>query len=119
MRRLFLLGCVLLFSLAWVTTVVAEEKKEKGTNEAGVQMQEKGKAKAAIKKFAGKVVSFDAATKTLVVKRDKHEKIFDVANAKLAANTKLEDLKNDDRIAVKYVIKDDKNVATAVAKAPK
>jgi hypothetical protein len=114
-----IMGLVLLFSLALGTMASAEEKKEKGKHETGDQMQEKAKPGAVVKKFAGKVVSFDMATKTLIVKREKTEKTFDVSGAKLASNTKLEEIKADDKVAIKYIEKDGKNLATAIVRSPR
>lgn len=118
MRRIIIIGFALLLSLALGNAVMAEEKQAKGNPATGGEMTEKAKKKEVVKKFAGIVVSFDAATKTLVAKREKTEMTFDVANAKLASNTKLEEFKADDKIAIKYVEKDGKNVARDVAKAP-
>ena len=119
MNRLLMVGFVLLFSITFGTITTAEEKKEKSKHEAGGHMHEKGKTGGVAKKFAGKVVSFDEVTKTLVVKRNKTEETFDASGTKLASNTKLEELKADERVAIKYVEKDGKKIATAIARAPK
>jgi hypothetical protein len=118
MKRIMIVVFALLVSIALGSAVIGEENKAKGKPIVGGDMPEKGKTKAGVKKFAGKVVSFDAAAKTLVAKREKTEMTFEVANAKLASNTKLDDFKVDDKIAIKYVEKDGKYLATSLAKAP-
>ncbi len=66
----------------------------------------------------GKVVSADAAAKTIVVavKGKKGEMTFDVANAKFGKDLKLEDLKTGDKVMVGYEETDGKMVAKFVGK---
>ncbi len=117
MKRIMIISFALLISLALGSAVIASEKQATGKPAAGAGNQEKAK-KEIVKKFAGRVVSFDATAKTLVAKRMKTEMTFDLADAKLASNTKLEDLKADDKIAIKYIDKDGKHIAKSVVKAP-
>lgn len=118
MRRIIIIGFVLLLSLALGSVIMAEEKQAKGKPAAGDNVAKKAEKKEVVKKFSGIAVSFDAATKTLVAKREKTEMTFDLATAKLASNTKLEEIKAGDKIAIKYIEKEGKNVARDVAKAP-
>jgi len=66
----------------------------------------------------GKVISADAAAKTIVVavKGKKGDMTFDVANAKFGKDLKLEDLKAGDRVMVGYEEADGKMVAKFVGK---
>ena len=113
MKKASMITLALLISFAFVTTVFAQEKKT-GEKAAPAKAE-----KAAMgMKFAGKVVSIDAATKTFVAKDRNGEKNFDAANAKFAQGITFEDIKAGDKVAVKYKEKDGKNVASAVAKAP-
>jgi phosphoribosylformylglycinamidine (FGAM) synthase-like amidotransferase family enzyme len=113
-----IIGFVLLISIALGSAVFAEEKQATGKPAAGGDKPEKAKKNEVVKKFSGKVVSVDAAAKTIVARRMKTDMTFDVAGAKFASNTKLENIKADDKIAIKYIEKDGRNVARDIAKAP-
>jgi hypothetical protein len=69
-----------------------------------------------VKRFMGEVISFDGGTKVLTAKGRKGESSFDLSNARIARNIRLEDLKQGDRIGVVYIEKDGKKVAKAVGK---
>jgi osmotically-inducible protein OsmY len=99
MKKVLMIVMVLIISVAFVTTVMAQDKP-KGNS------------------WVGKVVSVDTAAKTVVAKDKKGEMTFDVSAAKFAKNVAFEDLKAGDKIAVKYKVKDGKNMATSVAMAP-
>jgi hyperosmotically inducible protein len=99
MKKVLMIVMALIISVAFVTTVMAQDKP-KGNS------------------WVGKVVSVDTAAKTVVAKNKKGEMTFDVSAAKFAKNVAFEDLKAGDRIAVKYKVKDGKNMATSVAMAP-
>lgn len=103
MKRVLMIVMVLIISVAFVTTIMAQDKPAAGTKD---------------KSWAGKVVSVDAGAKTVVAKNKKGEMTFDVSAAKFAKNVKFEDLKAGDKIAVKYEEKDGMNMATSIAKAP-
>ncbi len=118
MKRLMIIGFALLITIALGSAVMAEEKQAKGKPEAGGAMPEKAKKKEAVKKFAGRAVSVDVTAKIIVAKRMKTEMTFDVSNAEFASNTKLEKIKADDKLAIKYKEKDGKNLAMHVAMVP-
>ena len=96
MKKVLMIVMALIISVAFVTTVMAQDKP-------------KGKS------WVGEVVSVDTAAKTVVAKNKKGEMTFDVSAAKFAKNVKFEDLKAGDKIAVKYETKDGKNMATGVS----
>ena len=99
MKKVLMIVMVLIISVAFVTTVMAQDKP-KGNG------------------WVGTVVSVDTAAKTVVAKNKKGEMTFNVSAAKFAKNVAFEDLKAGDRIAVKYKVKDGENMATRVAMAP-
>lgn len=99
MKKVLMIVMALTISVAFVTTVMAQDKP-KGN------------------RWVGTVVSVDTAAKTVVAKNKKGEMTFDVSAAKFAKNVAFEDLKAGDKIAVKYETKDGKNMATSVAMAP-
>ena len=112
MKKVLMIVMVLLISLAFVTTVMAQDKT------TATEKAEKMAPTVKAKRWAGDVVSVDMAAKTVVAKNKKGEMTFDVSAAKFAKNVKFEDLKAGDNIAVKYETKDGKNMATGVTKAP-
>jgi hyperosmotically inducible protein len=99
MKKVLMIVMVLIISVAFVTTVMAQDKP-KGNS------------------WVGTVVSVDTAAKKVVAKNKKGEMTFDVSAAKFAKNVAFEDLKAGDKIAVKYKVKDGENMATSVAMAP-
>lgn len=99
MKKVLMIVMVLIISVAFVTTVMAQDKP-KGNS------------------WVGTVVSVDTAAKKVVAKNKTGEMTFDVSAAKFAKNVAFEDLKAGDKIAVKYETKDGKNMATSVAMAP-
>jgi hyperosmotically inducible protein len=99
MKKVLMIVMALIIGVAFVTTVMAQDKP-------------KGKG------WVGEVVSVDTAAKKVVAKNKKGEMTFDVSAAKFAKNVVFEDLKAGDKIAVKYETKDGKNMATSVAMAP-
>jgi len=125
MKKALMIALALLISVAFVTTVFAQAKPaekpaaapEKAAPAKADKPAKAAPAKAKVMKFAGEVVSVDAAAKTFVAKSKKGEMTFDAANAKFAKGTKFEDMKAGDKVAVKYEEKDGKNVASAIAKA--
>ena len=112
MKKVLMIVMVLLISVAFVTTAMAQDKT------AAPEKAEKMAPTVKAKRWAGEVVSVDTAAKTVVAKNKKGEMTFDVSAAKFAKNVKFEDLKAGDNIAVKYETKDGKNMATGVTKAP-
>lgn len=121
MKRIAMIATVLCICIAFVSTVFAQAKP---AEKPAVATEKGPAAKAQEKKFAGVVTAVDVKAKSLTAKdplapKDKKSEImFDVAMAKFASGTKLEELKVGDNVAVEYAEKDGKNVATAVAKAP-
>jgi len=98
MKKVLMIVMALIISVAFVTTVMAQDKP-KGNG------------------WVGTVVSVDTAAKKVVAKNKKGEMTFDVSAAKFAKNVSFEDLKAGDRIVVKYQVKDGANMATRVAMA--
>ena len=97
MKNVLMIVMALMISVAFVTTVMAKDKPEG-------------------KRWTGEVVSVDAATKTIVAKNEKGEMTFDVSAAKFAKDVTFEDLKAGGKIALRYVAKDGRNMATSVAR---
>ncbi len=120
MKKALMIVLAILISVAFVTTVLAQDKKapaaatdkpaaatDKPVKEKAV---EKAK-KAGVKKFAGDFVSADDAAKTIVVKGES-EMTFDVSKVK-----KMAKFAAGDKVNVVYTEADGKNVAKAVTKA--
>ena len=103
----------ILISVAFVTTVLAQDKKAPAPTDkpaAATDKPVKEKAvekakKAGMKKFEGEFVSKDDAAKTIVVKGET-EMTFDVAKAKMGKKVAA-----GDKVVVVYAEKDGKNVA--------
>jgi phage baseplate assembly protein gpV len=104
MKRTLLVVLSLLFSVALVTAVYAQEKKAPAMP----------KVKAL--HFSGTVANVDLAANLLVVKGKKGEKSFDVAGAKLKGYKAMDEVKAGERVSVKYVEKDGKMMAELVSK---
>ncbi|HOW53797.1 MAG TPA: hypothetical protein PLR60_04000 [Syntrophorhabdaceae bacterium] len=122
MKKALMIVLAILISVAFVTTVLAQEKKaekpaaatEKPAAATDKPVKEKAvdKAKkAGAKKFAGEFVSADDAAKTIVVKGET-EMTFDVSKIK-----KMAKFAAGDKVNVVYVESDGKNIAKAVTKA--
>jgi hypothetical protein len=124
MKKALMIALMLLISVAFVTTVLAQPKPaEKPAAATPAPAPEKAKAekaekpaKAKMMTFKGEVVKYDEAAKTLVAKDKKGEATFDVAGVK-----KMPAVKDGGAVTVKYAEKDGKKVASSVAaaKAPK
>jgi len=120
MKKALMIVLAILISVAFVTTVLAQDKKAPAaaTDKPAVatdkpvkeKVVEKAK-KAGVKKFAGEFVSADDAAKTIVVKGET-EMTFDVSKVK-----KMAKFAAGDKVNVVYTEADGKNVAKAVAKA--
>ena len=109
MKKALLIVLAVLISVAFVTTVFAQEKKAEPKKDAPAAAEAKKEAPKA-EEFKGDFVSADAKAKTLVAKDEKGEVTFNVNKiAKFAAG---------DKIVVKYTEKDGKKVASSVKKAP-
>jgi Cu/Ag efflux protein CusF len=122
MKKGLMIVLAILISVAFVTTVLAQDKKapapaaatDKPAAATDKPVKEKAvdKAKkAGVKKFAGEFVSMDEAAKTIVVKGES-EMTFDVSKVK-----KMAKFAAGDKVNVVYTEADGKNVAKAVAKA--
>lgn len=121
MKKALMIVLAIIISVAFVTTVLAQDKKAPApapTDKPAAAAPEKpakdkavDKAKkAGMKKFEGEFVSKDDAAKTIVVKGET-EMTFDVAKAKMGK------VAAGDKVVVVYAEKDGKNVAKSVTKA--
>ena len=125
MKKALMIALMLLISVAFVTTVLAQPKPAEkpaaaAPTAAPAPAPEKAKAekaekpaKAKMMTFKGEVVKYDEAAKTLVAKEKKGEATFDVAGVK-----KMPAVTAGDSVMVKYAEKDGKKVASSVV-APK
>lgn len=104
MKRVLSIAILLVFGLVLTTALFA------GTKPAPSPAQGK------VKTFVGVVVTVNTSAMTLVAMKKKGDVTFDVASAKFATGTKLEELKAGESIGVEYVEKDGKNVATLIGK---
>ena len=119
MKKALMIVLAILISVAFVTTVLAQDKKAPApTDKPAVATDKpvKDKAvdkakKAGAKKFEGEFVSKDDAAKTVVVKGET-EMTFDVAKAKMGKKVAA-----GDKVVVVYAEKDGKNIAKSVTKA--
>ena len=124
MKKALMIVLAILISVAFVTTVLAQEKKaekpaaatEKPAAATDKPVKEKAvekakKVKATSKKIAGEFVSMDEAAKTIVVKGET-EMTFDVSKIK-----KMAKFAAGDKVTVVYKEMDGKNVAITVVKA--
>ena len=105
MKRALLVLLVLVIGAAFVTTVFAQTAGKPATEKA-----------PAVHKMAGEVVAVDGVAKMLGVKGSKGEVKFDVASAKWTGYKAMDEVKAGDKVSVRYVEKDGKMVATAIAK---
>lgn len=123
MKKALMIVLAILISVAFVTTVLAQDAKKADKPAAATDKPaaatdkpvkekavEKAK-KAGVKKFEGEFVSKDDAAKTIVVKGET-EMTFDVAKAKMGKKVAA-----GDKVVVVYVEKDGKNIAKSVTKA--
>jgi Cu/Ag efflux protein CusF len=121
MKKVLMIALAVLISVAFVTTVFAQEKKvEKpaaapAADKAKVEVKKEA-PKAKAQTFKGDFVSFDEKAKTVVAKNDKGEMTFDVSAIK-----KMPKAVAGDKVTVVYTEKDGKMVAKSikVAKAKK
>ncbi len=123
MKKALMIVLAILISVAFVTTVLAQDAKKADKPAAAAtdkpaaatdkpvkdKVVDKAK-KAGVKKFEGEFVSKDDAAKTIVVKGET-EMTFDVAKAKMGK------VAAGDKVVVVYVEKDGKNIAKSVTKA--
>ncbi|MBA4417803.1 MAG: hypothetical protein C0392_07825 [Syntrophus sp. (in: bacteria)] len=130
MKKTLLLVLAVIISIAFVTTVFAQDAAKtapdkKAVTEKIVAKEATAAPTADVKAPApkkekmrarGEVVSVDAAAKTLVIKSKKGEMTFDVANAKFGRGFKIEDAKAGDKVVVGYKEIDGKMVAKYVGK---
>jgi Cu/Ag efflux protein CusF len=123
MKKVLMIALAVLISVAFVTTVFAQEKKVEKPAAAAPAAPEKAKAevkkeapKAKAQTFKGDFVSFDEKAKTVVAKNEKGEMTFDVSAIK-----KMPKAAAGDKVTVVYTEKDGKMVAKSVkvAKAKK
>jgi hypothetical protein len=124
MKKALMIGLAVLISVAFVTTVFAQDKpaaapdKPAAAPEKAVKAEKPAKAKDK-GKVMGEVTAVDMAAKTISMKDKRGDMTLDVANAKFAKGVKMEDIKAGDKIFVKFETKDGKMVAMKIGKAPK
>lgn len=120
MKKGLMIVLAVLISVAFVTTVFAQAQKDakpaaapaKAADKAAAPAEKKVEKKEAAPKvhqFTGDVMAVDATAKTLTAKNQKGEKVFDIAGL-----TKATDAKAGDKVLVKYVEKDGKDIAQSV-----
>ena len=121
MKKAILIALVLLVSVAFVTTVFAQEKAKAAPEKAkaapakpavapekpavpekAAPAPEKAKPKAKIPGFVGIVANVDTAAKTIVVKDKEKVVTFDVSNPKFKGYKNLNEVKVGDKVAVAY-----------------
>jgi len=121
MKKVILIALVLLVSVAFVTTVFAQEKAKAAPEKAkaapakpavapektaapekAAPAPEKAKPKAKIPGFVGIVANVDTAAKTIVVKDKEKVVTFDVSNPKFKGYKNLNEVKVGDKVAVAY-----------------
>ena len=117
MRKALMILFVLLVSAAFVTMVFAQEQPKEGAAKPAATAEKKAPAKAKTHEYTGTVASTDAATKMLVVKGKKGEMTFDVAGSKWKGYKAMDEVKEGQKVTVRYIEKDGKMTATAVAKS--
>jgi hypothetical protein len=108
MKRVVITAIVVVSALLLTTAIFA------GTKPA--EKPAASSAQGKVINFVGVVVAVNTSSMTLVAKGKKAEVTFDVASAKFATGTKLEELKAGESVGVEYVEKDGKNVATLIGK---
>ena len=123
MKKVLMIALAVLISVAFVSTVFAQDKKPAAATEKPAAAPDKAKAevkkeapKAKTQTFKGEFVSADETAKTMVAKNDKGEMTFDVSAIK-----KMPKAAAGDKVTVTYTEKDGKMVAKTVkvAKAKK
>jgi hypothetical protein len=121
MKKVILIALVLLVSVAFVTTVFAQEKvkaapekakaapakpavapEKPAAPEKAAPAPEKAKPKAKIPSFVGIVANVDTAAKTIVVKDKEKVVTFDVSNPKFKGYKNLDQVKVGDKVAAAY-----------------
>ena len=115
MKKSLMIVLAILISVAFVTTVIAQEKKAEkpagSTEKPAVATDKPAQEKAPAKKFTGEFVSMDEATKTVLVKGET-EMAFDVSKVK-----KMAKFSAGDKVNVVYKEQDGKKWATTITKA--
>jgi hypothetical protein len=126
MKKVLLVVLAILISVAFVTTGFAQtsEKKETTTTTTPEKQKETTTTttttpekkvttttttKTKAMEFEGKVTNMDTAAKMMTAKGKKGDMTFDVSNAKMKVEPKI-----DDKVKVKYMEKDGKMVASWV-----
>jgi uncharacterized alpha/beta hydrolase family protein len=117
MKKALLILFVLLISAAFVTAVFAQDQPTAGAAKLAATAEKKAPAKPKTHEYTGTVASMDAAAKMLVIKGKKGEMTFDVAGSKWKGYKAMDEVKAGQKVTVKYMEKDGKMMATAVAKS--
>jgi len=125
-KKALLIGLMLVISAAFVTTVFAQGSTDKPAAAAHqkahasapdkkpvVERKTPGKKplKGKTHSYTGDVTKMDNTLKTIVVKGKKDEMTFDVGAAQMKG-----DVKEGEKVTVKYTKKDGKMVASSVTK---
>jgi Cu/Ag efflux protein CusF len=126
MKKALLIALTLLVSVAFVTAVfaqppagkpaaVAPQKAHASAPEKKPVVErkapEKKGAKGKTHQYSGDVTTVDTAAKSIVVKSKKDEMSFDVGMARMKG-----DVKEGDKVTVKYTKKEGKMMASSVTK---
>jgi len=117
MKKVAMFVLAVVISVAFVTTAFAQapagttEKKETTTTTTPEKKETTTTTTTTSKtmKFYGKITSIDTAAKKMTVKGKKGEKTFDVSNTTIKG-----DVKEGNKVFVKYTEKDGKMMASAV-----
>ncbi len=118
MKRIIALIVAMIFVLAVVGFAVAVEKKEAAPAEKKEAASAEKKAPAKVKQVTGEVTAVDAVAKTLTVKGKAGDVAItadDKTSVKIGTEKKsLADVKVGDKVTVKYVEADGKNLAKSI-----
>ena len=117
MKKISMFVLAVIISIAFVATVFAQapagttEKKETTTTTTPEKKETTTTTttKSTAMKFHGKVTNMDTAAKMMTVKGKKGEKTFDVSNTTIKG-----DVKEGNKVFVKYTEKDGKMMASVV-----
>jgi hypothetical protein len=123
MKKALMLVLALVISVAFVTTVFAQAAKE-AAPAAPATAPAKAPEKPATdkapkaKKAVGEVVKISEEEGIIVVKGKKGEDAYDIKDVKWKVYKNGKEVKAGEIVAVSYLDKDGKKVATVVAKVP-
>jgi len=120
MKKVLVLVFVLMVSVAFMTSVSAQPRKETPPQSAPTGPAPAPEKKAAPKvktmSYNGDVTKVDAMAKTIVVKGKKGDMTFDVSMAKWKPYKDMAEVKEGDPVMVRYMEKEGKMMASSVTK---